>query len=63
MTYRIVRFSTGETFAAFVEHADAVAAARDLARLHGEPFAIRAALQYDNELLAYINGRPRLVKP
>jgi hypothetical protein len=51
MTYRIVRFSTGEILAAFAEHAQAVAAARDLGKLHGEPFAIRAALQYDDELL------------
>ena len=46
MTFRIVRFSTGETFAAFTEHAEAVAAARDLAKLHGEPFAIHAALTF-----------------
>ena len=59
MTYRIVRFATGETFAAFTEHAEAVAAARDLARLHGEPFAIRAALQYDNELLTLIGGKTK----
>lgn len=59
MTYRIVRFSTNETFAAFSEHAEAIAAARDLAKLHGEPFAIRAALQYDAELLTLINSRPR----
>jgi hypothetical protein len=63
MTFRIVRFSTGETFAAFIEHAEAIAAARDLARLHREPFAVHAALQYDTEVMAYINGRPRLVKP
>ena len=59
MTFRIIRFTTGEIFAAFTEHAEAVAAARDLARLHGEPFAIRAALQYDAELMTCINGRPR----
>lgn len=59
MTYRVIRFSTNETLAAYVDHAEAVATARDLARLHGEPFAIRAALQYDTELLTLISSRPR----
>jgi hypothetical protein len=59
MTYRVIRFSTNETLAAFTDHAEAIAAARDLARLHGEPFAIRAALQYDNELLTIIGGKAR----
>jgi hypothetical protein len=59
MTYRIVRFSTGEILAAYAEHAEAVTAARDLVRLHGEPFAVRAALQYDDELLIVIRGKAR----
>jgi hypothetical protein len=60
MPYHVIRFSTDEPFATFIEHSQAVAAARDLARLHSEPFAIRAALQYDNELLTVIGGKTKV---
>jgi hypothetical protein len=57
MTYRVVRYSTGEVFAAFAEHVQAFAAARDLWELHHEPFVVRPALQYDDELFILTNNR------
>jgi hypothetical protein len=54
MTYRVVKQSTGETFAAFALHHyhQAVAAALDAAAISGEPFVIYTSMLYDPEVRA-----------